>query len=99
MMMAMSHPMILALAFTTLATGIVSAVYWFRSAAIPTPQFEEPIASVSDAPDQHIINAVANASTLHSAMNESARLNKCAAIWTGISALLAAVTTVSGVLS
>jgi hypothetical protein len=98
-MMAMPHSMILALASITLATGIVSAVYWFKSAAIPTPQFEEPIASVSDAPEQHIINTAANAGILHVAMNESARLNKHAAIWTGISALLGAVTTASGALS
>ncbi len=98
-MMTMPHSMILALAFSTLATGVVSAIYWFKSAAIPTPEFEEPIASVSDAPELHIISAVANAGILHAAMNQSAKLNKHAAIWTGISALLGAVTTASGVLS
>jgi hypothetical protein len=99
MITAMPHPIIPALAFTTLAAAIVSAIYWFKSAAIPTPQFEEPIASVGDVPEQHIINAVANAGILHRAIEESARLNKHAAIWTGISALLGAFTTASGVLS
>ena len=90
--------MTLALASTTLTTAVVSAVYWFKSAAIRTPQFEEPIASVSDAPEQHIINAVANAGILLGVMNEAAKFNKRAAIWTGISAFLGAVTTGLGLL-
>ena len=96
MMMAMAHPTIISVAIGALATGIVAATYWFRSAAVPLPQFDEPVASISDAPEQHIMNAVVNVGIIQGAMNESAKLNRIAAVWTGVSALLGALTTVPG---
>jgi hypothetical protein len=97
-MMKMSHTVILILASATLVTAIVAAIYWFKSAGVPTPYFVEPIASLDDAPEQHIMSAEANTGGLHKAMSDSARLNKRAAVWTGVSALLGAVTTAFGTL-
>jgi len=90
---------IITLAVLTFATAIVAAVYWFKSAAVPMPQLEEPIASISDAPEQHIMTAGANSGILVRALTRSSGLNKRAAIWTGISALLGAATTVCSALA
>ncbi len=92
------HTVTVLLALAALVAAIVSAVYWFKSAAVPTKQFDEPVASIGDVPEDHILTAVANANFVREAMAESCRLNKLAAIWTGISALLGASTTVAGML-
>jgi len=94
--MPMLNAKVTAASALTLVTAIVAAMYWFKSAAVPTPQCKEPVASISDAPEQHIESAVANGGISHRALAESARLNKLAALWTGISALLGAITTLLG---
>jgi hypothetical protein len=86
------------MAVFTLAAAIISAVYWFKSAAVPMPEFQEPVASITDAPEQHIIAVVSNTELLHGALLRSSDLNTRAAIWTGVSALLGAATTVYGIL-
>lgn len=63
---------------------------------IETPEGEEPVASISDVPEVHIQTAVVNLNNLRAAMDGSAKLNKKAVVWTGISALLGAATTVAG---
>jgi hypothetical protein len=93
----MPHAIIMILASLTLGTGLIAAVYWFRSAAAPPPTLEQPIASVVDAPSQYIYTAFADIAALNVAVAESGRLNKCAAIWSGVSVLLGAITTVVSV--
>ena len=93
----MQHVAMLALALATLATAIVAAVYWFQSAAVPTPHFEEPNTSIDDAPEDHIRTAVVNSNYIREAMDKSSKLNKRAALWTGVSALLGAITAVLSV--
>lgn len=92
----MQRTITIAFAIATLGTAIVAAVLWFRSAMIETPEVEEPVASISDVPEVHIQTAVVNLNNLRTAMDSSAKLNKKAAVWTGISALLGAATTVAG---
>jgi hypothetical protein len=94
----MHHPGILLLDAATLATAIIAAYYWFKSSRIPIPELEEPIASISDAPILHILIAQVHIGSIMSATRESSRLNSAAAIWTGVSALLSAVTAIAGTL-
>jgi hypothetical protein len=84
-------------ALATLGTAIAAAVYWFQSARVDAPSIQEPVASISDVPEDHIQMAVANANSVRIAMEMSAQLNKRAAIWTGISALLGAATSIAGI--
>ena len=86
------------LSFATLVSAVTAAVYWFKSALVRSEEFEEPIASITDAPEQHIQATQFYASCIHQMLNESSRLNKHAAIWTGISAVLGALTSVYGAL-
>jgi hypothetical protein len=65
---------------------------------VPVREFEDPIVSVDDAPAAHIYTADANLIGIRLALNESSRLNKLAARWTGISALLGAAATVVGLI-
>lgn len=92
----MQRAITIAFAIATLGAAIFAAVLWFRSAMIETPEVEEPVASISDVPEVHIQTAVVNLNNLQTAMDSSAKLNKKAAVWTGISALLGAATTVAG---
>jgi len=92
----MHHPTVVALAVVTLGTATVAAVYWFKSAAVDMPQIAEPIASISDAPEQHVQISAINADNVRNALLVASELNKKAAIWTGVSALLGALATVAG---
>ena len=55
------------------------------------------VASVSDVPEQYIGTAQVNIAVLQTTAIEAARLNKWAALWTGISALFSAATTMAGI--
>ena len=82
------------LAVVTVITAVAAAVYWFKSAAVKVQTVDEPTASMTDAIEEHTLAAVVNMNFLREAMNKSARLNRLAAIWTGVSAVLAALTTI-----
>lgn len=86
------------LALATLVTAVIAAYYWFRSAIVPTAEMSEPVASVTDDPVQHLDVAIANANYIRRSLTESGRLNKHAAIWTGVSAIIGAVATFFGLL-
>jgi hypothetical protein len=79
----------------TLIAAILSAYYWFKSAALEPYTVESPIASIADAPGDHLLSTNVNVDGIHFAMTNSARLNKWAAIWTGVSALLSAATAIT----
>jgi transcription initiation factor TFIIIB Brf1 subunit/transcription initiation factor TFIIB len=93
----MQRVITIGVAVVTLGTAVAAAVLWFRSAMVETPEVEEPVASISDVPEVHIQTAVVNLNNLRTAMDRSANLNKKAAVWTGISALLGAATTIAGI--
>jgi hypothetical protein len=94
------HQMItIILASLTCISAVTSAFYWWKSSqAKPLPIDMFGIAaSVSDVPEQHIGAAQVNIAGMQAMAIESARLNKCAAIWTAVSALLSAATTMAGI--
>jgi hypothetical protein len=82
------------LSVATLIAAILSAYYWFKSATVEPYTAEPPIASIGDAPGDHLLTTNVNVDGIHFAMTNSARLNKWAAIWTGVSALLSATTAI-----
>ncbi len=58
----------------------------------------EPIVSMDDDPGAYILRAEVRLNDIFSDMHGSAKLNKTAAMWTGISALLGAATSICGAL-
>jgi len=83
-------------AFFTFVSAIISAVYWFKSSVLNIKTvYTDNLPSISDVPELHIVTAQVDIFNMHKVMNETCRLNKWAAIWTGIAALLSAVTTIS----
>jgi hypothetical protein len=94
---AMHRLALIGLALATLVTAVLAAIYWFRSAVLRSECYQEPVASISDAREQHIQASLVHLFSIQTRLNESARLNKWAAIWTGISALLGAITSIYGV--
>ncbi len=80
----------------TFVSAIISAVYWFRSSQMKLQTAcTNNLPSISDVPEEHIMTTQVDIFNIHKVMNETCKLNKWAAIWTGIAALLGAVTTVS----
>lgn len=77
-----------AMALVGLAAAIVAATYWWKASRVTVP---DPVASISDVPELHILGTQA-------AFAESSRLNGRAAVWTGIAAVLSAAAAVIGVL-
>lgn len=89
--------MILHILSTTfgLATAIASgfaAYYWLLSSKVDPQVLEPTTASISDAPEMHILDAQVGLIHTHVAFRESSRLNKIAATWSGVAAALGAVT-------
>jgi hypothetical protein len=83
------------LAFLTFIFCVTSAVYWFKSSMIKMETaYSHNLPSISDVPELHIMTAQVDIFKMHKVMNEACRLNKWAAIWTGIGALFGAVTTI-----
>jgi hypothetical protein len=94
------HTLPLISASLTFVSAVIAAVYWFRSSRIrPKTVSTENGPSISDIPEVHILAAQVDIFGIHDVINEISRLNKLAAIWTGISALLGAVTTMSGLIN
>ena len=91
--------MTLRIAFTafSIATALASgfaAWFWFKSSLQDPEIVEESQASISDAQELHILDAKVGIYYPQAAMKESARLNKIAAIWSGIAAALGAATAI-----
>ena len=71
-----------------LVAAIIAAAYWWKASRVSIPN---PVASISDVQELYILGTQV-------AFNESSRLNSCAAIWTGVAAILSATASVVGVL-
>jgi hypothetical protein len=94
------HTLPLIPASLTFVSAVIAAVYWFQSSRIrPKTVSTESGPSISDVPEVHTLAAQVDIFDIHDVINEISRLNKWAAIWTGISALLGAVTTISAVIN
>jgi len=85
------------LALATFASAIIAAWYWFKSSRIKVESVATAEgASISDVLELHIMGAQTDIFTILHALRESSRLNKLAAVWTGVSAILTAVAAVTG---
>jgi len=59
---------------------------------------EPPVASISDDPAQHIMEAQVNAYSIQAALIETSRLNKKAAMWSAAAAALGGIAAVLSIL-
>lgn len=82
----------------TAVTAFVAAVFWYRSSRSAPETTPQPIASISDNPELHLLGTQVDVSGIRSVLYEAARLNKTAAIWSAIAALLAAIAAALGFL-
>jgi hypothetical protein len=87
------------LSVATAVCAGVAAFYWFQSSRADLGEEFQIAASVDDNPALHIISAQADIETLRSGMRQSARLNKIAAIWSGLAAIFTALTSLAVALS
>lgn len=81
---------IVALAFATLAVALKAAHLWLEASKVEA--VPEPVASIEDAPGIHILGAKVELGFFKA----SAIANRRAAKWTGLSAVVAAATTLAG---
>ena len=65
----------LALGIATLVTALIAARYCYKSSVVPVQECEAPIASIDDAPAQHVLTTDVNLIGVRAALNESSRLN------------------------
>jgi hypothetical protein len=81
----------------TAVCALIAARYWYLSSR-PTPALNDlPDASISDAPELHIMNAQADVYEVQAALAEASRLNKSAAVWSAIAALFGAAAAILGI--
>jgi hypothetical protein len=81
----------------TAGCALVAARYWYLSSR-PAPAFgEQPVASISDAPELHILNAQVDVYSVQVALAEASQLNKKAAVWSAIAALFGATAAILGI--
>jgi hypothetical protein len=74
-------------------------MYWFKSASPPPVTHDNPDTSIRENPKINVLSSRVEIENIRLALQVSARFNKRAAIWTGISALLSAATTLVGIAS
>lgn len=85
------------LALATLVSAIIAATYWLKSSLIKMESgYTGEGASITDAPELHIMGTQTDIFKMLAAIGELSRLNKHAAIWTGVSAVLGACTAIIG---
>jgi hypothetical protein len=89
----MLSPKILSIAFACLGliTAMVAAWYWFKASALPYPTGDSII--YAQEIDHRILLGISQGIS-----RRSGKLNGRAAIWTGISAILSALSAVVGAL-
>jgi hypothetical protein len=88
------------LAVGTLISAIIAASYWYKSSRIPFESgYTGKGASISDVPQSYIMNAQIDIFTTQDSLRQAAYLNARAAIWTALSAIFGAITTIGGLFS
>jgi hypothetical protein len=95
--MRLIHIAYICSAILTAASALVAAGYWYLSSRPQPSSSDSSTASVSDAPELHILGAQVDIYSIQAALAESSRLNKCAAVWSALAALLGAVTSILGI--
>jgi hypothetical protein len=86
----------LILAACTFLAGIVAAVYWYRASKIQIEFSDPPEIEAPTVGDILLLRQEAIRLSINSAFQRNGAFNKIAAVWTGITALLAALSTVLG---
>lgn len=76
----------------TAVSAFVAAVYWYLSSRPRPKTTVSPVAAIEDSPELHILGTKVEINGIQSALYEASRLNKKAAIWSAIAALLGAIT-------
>ena len=66
--------------------SLVAAWYWFLSSRHSAATAKYPVAAMADNPDEHILVTQVNIDAVQAAFVESSRLNKVAALWSGLAA-------------
>jgi hypothetical protein len=84
-------------ALAALGAAIVASIYWYKSSRVPITTAAAHPSSIGDAPAVHILGAHVDIGSLRNALEQSAKLNGYAAIWTGAAALLSAFASILGV--
>lgn len=83
---------------STAICALVAAAYWYLSSR-PTPKLNNPPnASISDAPELHILSAQVDVYAMQEALSEASALNKKAALWSAVAALFGAVAALFGIM-
>jgi len=78
-------------------TGWYAARLWYWASLIVLPQFDPPLASISDAPELHIMSAYNQLNETSRLLEVSSRLNASAARWTAVASILAGAAAILGV--
>jgi hypothetical protein len=93
----------IAFASAALVTGLVGAYYWYASSAVKIKRWgeDQPLPPPDGLQPQELLNRTIAMTTLwvggmFEAAQETARLNKAAALWTAATAVLAAASSVFG---
>ncbi|MGA7713917.1 MAG: hypothetical protein WCA81_18640 [Rhizomicrobium sp.] len=81
------------LASLTLALALKAAALWWRASR--SLDLEEPTASITDAPELHVLTAQVELNALMASLP----INRRAAFWTGWAAFAGAITSIWGALS
>jgi hypothetical protein len=83
---------------STAICALVAAAYWYLSSR-PRPKLNNPPnASISDAPELHILSAQVDVNALQEALSEGSLLNKKGALWSAVAALFGAAVALSGIM-
>lgn len=80
----------------TAVSALIAAIYWYLSSRPKPTASVPPSASVSDNPEIHILQAHVGLYDIHAALRDASLLNAKAAIWSGVAALLGAITSMLG---
>ena len=75
-------------------TAWQAARLWRQASATEMPPYDEPLASIGDVPELHIMGAVAQLNCTVLALQASGEINSCAARWAARSAILTGVTAI-----
>jgi hypothetical protein len=94
--MSATHIAYLACSVATALCALIAAWYWYLSSRPAPVTTDPPDASVSDNPELHILGTQVDLYSIQAALAEASRLNKNAAIWSAVAALLGAASSILG---
>jgi len=82
----------------TAIAAFAAAFYWYLSSR-PAPETTvRPVASISDNPGEHVLGAQVDIINIRATLYQASRLNKKAAMWSGVAAFLGGISAALGFL-